>query len=69
MTVFVDTSALVALLDASEDRHQAAADAWKTLLHEDSALVTSQATHVNRGSRSAGSVREPTATAWPISVP
>jgi len=41
MTVFVDTSALVALLDASEGRHQAAADAWKTLLHEDSALVTS----------------------------
>ena len=41
MSVFVDTSALMALLDANELRHQATARAWKRLLDEDAALVTS----------------------------
>lgn len=41
MTVFVDTSALVALLDSSEERHQATARAWTTLMQEDASLVTS----------------------------
>lgn len=41
MTVFVDTSALVALLDANEDKHAACGRAWRTLLQEDASLVTS----------------------------
>ena len=41
MTVFVDTSALVALLDTSEDRHLATAGAWKDLMQADAWLVTS----------------------------
>lgn len=41
MTVFVDTSALVALLDSSEQRHPATARAWKALMKDDVRLVTS----------------------------
>ena len=41
MTAFVDTSALLALLDASEDNHAACARTWKTLLEDNAWLVTS----------------------------
>lgn len=41
MTIFVDTSALIALLDASEARHAACAREWKRLLASDASLVTS----------------------------
>lgn len=41
MRVFVDTSALVALVDASEDKHAACGGAWKKLLLDDASLVTS----------------------------
>lgn len=41
MTVFVDTSALIAVLDASEAKHAACAREWKRLLAADAALVTS----------------------------
>lgn len=41
MTTFVDTSALLALLDADEERHAAAADAWRDLLLADEPLLTS----------------------------
>lgn len=41
MTVFVDTSALIALLDASEAKHAVCAREWKRLLAADAALVTS----------------------------
>ena len=41
MTVFVDTSALIALLDASEAKHAACAREWKRLLAADAALVSS----------------------------
>lgn len=41
MTTFIDTSALIALLDGGEARHQACARAWKGLLDEDARLVTS----------------------------
>jgi len=41
VTIFVDTSALIALLDASEARHAACAREWKRLLASDAALVTS----------------------------
>lgn len=41
MTVFVDTSALVALLDARDDKHVACGRLWRTLLQEDAPLVTS----------------------------
>ena len=40
MTVFVDTSGLVAVLDADEKRHAKAAAAWKRLLDEEATLVT-----------------------------
>ena len=40
MKVFVDTSALLAVLDADEKRHKQAASAWKRLLEEDARLVT-----------------------------
>jgi predicted nucleic acid-binding protein len=41
MTTFVDTSALIALLDSSEARHAPCARAWKKLLDDDDSLVTS----------------------------
>ena len=41
MTVFVDTSALIALLDAGEAKHASCAREWKRLLAADAALVTS----------------------------
>jgi len=41
MTVFADTSALYAVLDADDDFHAPASDAWKTLLADGAALVTS----------------------------
>lgn len=40
MTTFVDTSALIALLDRAEARHADCARVWKKLLADDSALVT-----------------------------
>ena len=40
MRAFVDTSALLALLDADQDRHVAVAAAWARLLEEASVLVT-----------------------------
>jgi len=41
VTVFVDTSALIALLDGSEAKHSACAKEWRRLLAADAALVTS----------------------------
>lgn len=41
MTTFVDTSALIALLDGSETKHAACARAWTKLLADDESLVTS----------------------------
>jgi len=41
MTVFVDTSALLALLDADEARHGEAVETWRRLLHDDDRLITS----------------------------
>ena len=41
MTIFVDTSALIALLDASEAKHASCAREWKRLLARDALLVTS----------------------------
>ena len=41
MTTFVDTSALIALLDGSEAKHTACARAWTKLLADDASLVTS----------------------------
>ena len=41
MTVFVDTSALLALLDADEARHGEAVETWRRLLHDDHRLITS----------------------------
>jgi predicted nucleic acid-binding protein len=40
MSVFVDTSALLAVLDADEANHQAAAVQWRTLMGADDGLVT-----------------------------
>lgn len=41
MSVFVDTSALLALLDADETRHRRCADAWTKLVSADERLATS----------------------------
>jgi uncharacterized protein len=41
MTVFVDTSALYALLDRDDRNHQRAAAAWRALVEGDDGLVTS----------------------------
>jgi predicted nucleic acid-binding protein len=41
MTTFVDTSALLALLDADEAHHQPSAAVWRDLLEHDEWLVTS----------------------------
>jgi predicted nucleic acid-binding protein len=40
MTAFVDTSALLALLDAGDDHHQAAVQAWQALAEASARLVT-----------------------------
>lgn len=40
MTTFVDTSALIALLDGSQPKHGASVRAWKKLLDDDLSLVT-----------------------------
>jgi len=40
MSVFVDTSALLAVLDAGDAQHPHARAAWQTLLHGDEPLVT-----------------------------
>lgn len=40
MTVFVDTSALYALLDADDANHARAAKEWKSLLESEQSLVT-----------------------------
>jgi predicted nucleic acid-binding protein len=41
MTVFVDTSALLALLDGGDEHHGAAVADWQALAEAESALVTS----------------------------
>ncbi len=41
MTVFVDTSALYALLDADDANHEQAKDVWSRLLQESTRLVCS----------------------------
>ncbi|MDL1952327.1 PIN domain-containing protein, partial [Acidobacteria bacterium ACD] len=41
MSVFVDTSAFLALLDAGVEGHAAAAHAWRGFLESDERLVTS----------------------------
>jgi predicted nucleic acid-binding protein len=41
VTVFVDTSALIALLDAGEAKHAKCAREWKRLLAEDASLISS----------------------------
>lgn len=41
MSVFIDTSALYALLDADDDHHSRARTAWARLLEEDTQLVSS----------------------------
>jgi predicted nucleic acid-binding protein len=41
MTVFIDTSAFYALLDADDGQHQPAKQAWATLVSEAAALVCS----------------------------
>jgi uncharacterized protein len=40
VTVFVDTSAFMAILDADESRHAPAREAWKELLSADTPLAT-----------------------------
>jgi uncharacterized protein len=40
MSVFLDTSALLALLDASAEGHAAASHVWRELLERDETLVT-----------------------------
>ncbi len=40
MTTFVDTSALLAVLDADEARHEAAAAAWTELVESEERMVT-----------------------------
>jgi len=40
MSVFVDTSALLAVLDAGDAQHPHARAAWETLLQQDEPLVT-----------------------------
>jgi predicted nucleic acid-binding protein len=41
MSVFVDTSALLALLDHDDEHHRSAVSGWATLADEDATLVTS----------------------------
>jgi len=40
MDVFVDTSAIIAMVDESQPDHQAAAEAWRRLREQDAHLVT-----------------------------
>jgi predicted nucleic acid-binding protein len=40
VTTFVDTSAFLALLDADQPEHAAAASVWRTLLQDDEPLLT-----------------------------
>jgi len=40
VSTFVDTSALLALLDADEERHAQAATQWRVLLETDEPLIT-----------------------------
>lgn len=39
MTIFVDTSALLAVLDAEEQNHTAAKELWRQLVSQDASLV------------------------------
>lgn len=41
MTTFVDTSALYAVLDRDDERHEAARKTWTRILSEDAPLLTS----------------------------
>ncbi len=41
MTIFVDTSALYAVLDRDDERHEQARETWTRILSEDAPLLTS----------------------------
>ena len=41
MTLFVDTSALISSLDADQPRHTDVVDAWRSVMDNGDALVTS----------------------------
>jgi predicted nucleic acid-binding protein len=40
VTVFIDTSAFLALLDADQPRHAASATLWRSILEQDESLIT-----------------------------
>ena len=46
MSVFLDTSAFLAVLNAEDQNHGAADEAWKSLLDEDKPLVSTNSVPV-----------------------